>query len=211
MLTLHHLEKSRSQRILWLFEELGLDYELQHYDRHPKTSLAPRELKQIHPLGKSPVVTDGDLVLAESAHIIEYILDEYGEGRLRPEPDTEAHLRYRYWMHYAEGSAMTPLVMKFVFTEIVKQTPLLGKPIVGAISKGVQASYLDREIETHVRFWDDELAERDWFVDDTFTAADIQMSFALLGARQATDLSDYPNVQSCLERIEARPASAPIV
>ncbi|HAW24399.1 MAG TPA: glutathione S-transferase, partial [Pseudomonas sp.] len=115
MITLHHLEHSRSQRVLWLLEELQLPYEIKRYTRDPQTMLAPPELKQVHPLGKSPVITDGDLTLAESAAILEYLVERYGEGRLAPAAGTPEYLRYRYWMHYAEGSAMPPLLLRLVF------------------------------------------------------------------------------------------------
>lgn len=206
MLTLHHLEKSRSHRILWLLEELGLDYELKRYDRDPKTMLAPKSLRELHPLGKSPVVTDGDRTLAESAHIIEYILDEYGDGRLRPERGSEDYLRYRYWMHYAEGSAMGPLVLKLTFQQVVEQSPLLAKPLTGAISKAVQASYIDREIATHMKFWDAELAGGEWFVGDDFTAADIQMSFPLIASQSRGNREKYPNVRGFVRTIRSRDA-----
>lgn len=208
MITVHHLNNSRSHRILWLLEELGLDFEIEFYRRNPKTMLAPDELKKIHPLGKSPVVTDGDRVLAESGAIIEYLVEEHGDGRMRPEPGGDDFLRYRYWLHYAEGSAMSPLLLKLVFTEMPGQTPFIVRPLVSGISAAVQKTYIDPQVELHVGYWNDELAKSTWFVGDDFTAADIQMSFALEAAETRADLDDKPNIRAFLQRIRARPAYA---
>ena len=129
MITVHHLNNSRSQRVLWLLEELGLTYEIKRYERDPKTMLAPASLHEVHPLGKSPVITDGDLTLAESGAIIEYLVDRYGNGRLRPAIGTPEYLRYTYWLHYAEGSAMPPLLLKLIFDQIEKNSsPFFVRP-----------------------------------------------------------------------------------
>ncbi|MFW6057993.1 MAG: glutathione S-transferase, partial [Persicimonas sp.] len=152
MLTVHHLENSRSHRILWLLEELELDYELTCYERDPETMLSPPELRAIHPLGKSPVITDGEHTIAESAAILEYVLDEYGEGRLRPAEGTDEYLSYRYWMHYAEGSAMPPLLLKLVFSKLPERSPWLVRPLVGQISKMVNSTYVDPQLELHMTY-----------------------------------------------------------
>lgn len=206
LLTVHHLNNSRSQRILWLLEELGIEYDLKRYRRDPQTLLAPRSLRDVHPLGKSPVVTDGERVLAESGAIIEYLVDEYGGGRLRPEAGSDEFLRYRYWMHYAEGSAMPPLLMKLVFMELPGASPFLVRPLVAAISSTVQKTYVDRQIELHARYWEEELARATWFVGEQFTAADIQMSFPLEAALSRTDMDAKPRVREFVQQIQSRAA-----
>lgn len=209
MLTVHHLNNSRSQRILWLLEELEVEYEITGYERNPQTMLAPRELRKIHPLGKSPVVTDGDNTIAESGAIIEYIVDEYGQGRLRPEAGTAKFLRYRYWMHYAEGSAASPLLLKVVFDELPRQGPWLAKPLLKTISKLVGAQYIDPQINLHMKYWEDELSKQTYFVGDEFTAADIQMSFPMEAVAARLDeerLSKFPKIQAFVASIHERPA-----
>jgi glutathione S-transferase len=146
MITVHHLNNSRSQRILWLLEELGLSYAIERYERDPHTMLAPASLRKVHPLGKSPVITDGELTLAESGAIIEYLVDRYGNGRLIPAPGTSEHLRYTYWLHYAEGSAMLPLSLKLIFDQIEKKPmPFFVRPIARSIFKLTPTSYLARK------------------------------------------------------------------
>jgi glutathione S-transferase len=212
MLTVHHLNNSRSHRILWLLEELGVDYEIAKYERDPKTMLAPRELREIHPLGKSPIVTDAGGAVAESGAIIEYILDEYGadehgETRLRPAPGTPEFLRYRYWMHYAEGSAMAPLLLKIVFDQLPKQGPALAKPLLRTVSRLVGDKYVDPQIRQHMAFWEEELAKSAYFAGDEFSAADIQMSFALEAAEARADADvETPRTRDLLERLRQRPA-----
>ena len=142
MLTVHHLENSRSQRILWLLEELGVPYEVRRYERDKKTMLAPPALKQIHPLGKSPLITDGDVTVAESGAIVEYIVDRYGKGRLAPPPGTTERVRYTYWLHYAEGSVMPLLVMKLVLSRVPQAVPGLIRPIARRIVSGIEDLYL---------------------------------------------------------------------
>src|ERR1043165_9122797 len=143
MITVHHLNNSRSQRVLWLLEELGLDYEIVKYERDPKTLLAPASLRKVHPLGKSPVITDGDATLAESGAIIEYLVDTHGKGKLVPAAGTPAYRDYRYFMHYAEGSLMPFLVMKLVFAKIKSDAPFLVRPIAKTIADTVGARFLD--------------------------------------------------------------------
>ena len=204
LIVLHHLNHSRSQRILWLLEELELEYEVQYYDRDPETMLAPPALRQIHPLGKSPVITDGDLTVAESGAIIEYLIDRYGGGQLAPLSETPERLRYRYWLHYAEGSAMPPLLLKLVFNRLEQQPlPFFVKPIARLISSQVKSSFITPQIRHHFDYLEAELGKNLWFVGDDFTAADIQMSFPIeLGG---LDIS-RPNLMAYLDRIHARPA-----
>lgn len=208
MITVHHLENSRSQRILWLLEELGLDYEIRRYARDPETMLAPDELRRVHPLGKSPVVTDGDTVLAESGAIIEALVDRHGADRLRPPPGSEAMQRYRYWLHYAEGSAMPPLLLKLVFDRLSEPpVPLLVRPLTAGIAAGVTRKFIAPQLERHFDFIESELNGRDWFTGDAFSAADIQMSFPLEAAAARGVIADaHPHSLDFLQRIHARPA-----
>lgn len=208
MPTLHHLENSRSHRILWLLEELGVDYELKEYKRDPETMLAPPELKSIHPLGKSPLLTEDGEVIAESAAIIEYLLDTYDtEDRLQPAAGTPDYRLFRFWMHYAEGSAMPPLLLKLVFSQLPRRAPWLIRPIASAINKQVNATFIDPQLRLHMGFWEDELGKHTHFAGEDFSAADIQMSFPLAAAlARAASPSDYPRLAAHLERIKARPA-----
>src|SRR5690349_15357501 len=166
MVIVHHLNNSRSQRVLWLLEELGVPYEIKPYQRDAQTMLAPPELRAIHPLGKSPVVTDGDKVIAETGAIVEYLLETYGQGRLIPAAGTPERLRYTYWLHYAEGSAMTPLLLKLVFTALPDRAPGLLKGLVKAIAAKAQAGFVDPQLKTHVDYWEAELAKSEWFAGD---------------------------------------------
>jgi glutathione S-transferase len=208
MLIVHHLENSRSQRVLWLLEELGVPYEVKQYARDKKTLLAPRELRAVHPLGKSPVITDGDHTVAESGAIVEYLVDRYGDGRLRPAAGTPACLQYTYWLHYAEGSAMPPLLLKLVFERMAKgPAPLLVRPIVRGIAKKVLATFVDPQLELHVRYIEGELAKNAWFAGEEFSGADIQMSFPLEAAASRAGIEGKaPYISAFLEKIHARPA-----
>ncbi|MBW4538021.1 MAG: glutathione S-transferase [Myxacorys chilensis ATA2-1-KO14] len=208
MIIVHHLNNSRSQRVLWLLEELGLTYEVKRYDRDPNTLLAPASLREVHPLGKSPVITDGDLTLAESGAIIEYLVDRYGEGRLVPMPGTPERLRYTYWLHYAEGSAMPPLVLKLIFNQIEKRPmPFFVRPIAQAISRQTKSSYIEPQIALHLNYLEAELEKSTWFAGNEFTAADIQMSFPIEAATARADLDvSRPKLMNFLDRIHARPA-----
>lgn len=207
MITVHHLENSRSQRILWLLEELGLDYEIVEYKRDPETASGPESLKKVHPLGKSPVITDGELTVAESGAIIEYLLDQYDtEKRLRP-TDGKALLDYRYWLHFAEGSLMPLLVMKLVMMKIPESPmPFFVKPIAKAISGKVQEKFITPRITPQMQFIEKTLGEHTWFVGDKLTAADIQMSFPLQASSTRMNLSEFPNIARFIKQIEALPA-----
>ncbi len=207
MLTVHHLNNSRSQRILWLLEELGLEYDIKRYERDPETMLAPDSLRQVHPLGKSPILTDDDLTLAESGAIVEYLVDRYGNGKLAPAPDTPARLRYTYWLHYAEGSAMPPLLLDLVFNQVKEKAPFFLRPIAGAIAGRAQSSFIQPQIALHLDYMEAELNKAKWFVSDDFTAADIQLSFPLEAAATRAGLNaSRPKLMAFLERIHARPA-----
>ncbi|WP_336978891.1 glutathione S-transferase [Brevundimonas nasdae] len=207
MIKVHHLNDSRSQRVLWLLEELGLDYEVVRYQRNPGNRLAPPELLAIHPLGKSPVIEDGAVKVAETGAIVEYLLDTYGQGRLRPAMGTEDGRRFTYWLHYAEGSAMPPLLLKLVFSMLPRRAPALLKPIVNGVANKAITSFVDPQLRTHVGFWEDELGRSEWFAGDQFTAADIMMSFPVeAGADRAFDAETKPRLKAFLNRIHARPA-----
>jgi glutathione S-transferase len=209
MITLHHLENSRSQRVLWLLEELGLRYEVKRYARDPKTMFAPPELARVHPLGKSPVITDGDVTVAESGAIVEYLLDAYDpQGRLRPPAGTPERRRFTYWLHFAEGSAMPPLLMKLVFDKVRSApVPFFIRPVVKGIADKVTASYIGPNLTRQFEFMESELAQRPWFAGDAFSAADIQMSFPLEAAAGRAGLGKrYPRLTDWLSRIHARPA-----
>lgn len=208
MLTVHHLNNSRSQRVLWLLEELEVPYEIKRYERDRKTMLAPASLRKVHPLGKSPVVTDGNLTLAESGAIIEYLLERYGKGQLVPPAGTPARRRLGYWLHYAEGSLMPLLVMKLVFARVeTAPAPFFVRPLIRTIVRNVNRAYLDRELRLHLDYLEGELTRSPWFAGDEFTAADIQMSFPVEAAAARGGLdARYPRLLAWLERIQARPA-----
>ena len=208
MIVVHHLNNSRSQRVLWLLEELGLPYEIKHYQRDAKTMLAPPELRAVHPLGKSPVITDGANVLAESGAILEYLVERHGEGRFAPKAGTPDRVRYTYWMHYAEGSLMPPLLMKLVFDQIAKaKMPFIVRPVARGIADRVRRSFVVPQIERHLDYLEGELRERDWFAGHAFSAADVQMSFPLEAAQARGGLdARRPRLMDFLARVRARPA-----
>ena len=209
MIIVHHLNNSRSQRVLWLLEELGLEYEVKRYQRDPKTMLAPAVLREVHPLGKSPVLTDGDVTIAESGAVVEYLVDRYGNGRLIPPAATPERLRYTYWLHYAEGSAMPPLLLKLVFDRVESgPMPFFVRPIVRSVARRVKSAFIQPQLETHLGFMEDALGKTPWFAGDAFTAADIQMSFPIEAAQSRAGLTatSRPNLFAYLERIHARPA-----
>jgi glutathione S-transferase len=207
MIVVHHLDNSRSQRILWMLEELGLDYEIKRYERDPATMLAPASLRAVHPLGKSPVLTDGDKTLAESGAIIEYLASTYGGGKLAPPLGTPEHLRYSYFLHYAEGSLMPILFLKLVFTRLPARMPALLRPVARMISGGADKVLIAPQLTNHLPFLEGELASRDWFAGNAISGADIQMSFPLEAATTRAGLdSRYPKLQAFLARIHARPA-----
>jgi glutathione S-transferase len=208
MIVVHHLNNSRSQRILWLLEELGTAYEIRKYQRNPLTLQAPPELRAIHPLGKSPVIVDGTTTVAESAVIIEYLLRRYGQGRLRPVTGTPERLRYVYWMHYAEGSAMPPLLLALVFNQLPQRPmPFIARPIVKSLADKAMQTFIGPQLRTHLDFMEGELGESPWFAGEEFSAADIQMSFPVEAFRARGGLDErWPRLMAWLERIHARPA-----
>jgi len=206
MIIVHHLNNSRSQRLLWLLEELGVAYDIKRYQRDPKTMLAPPELRQVHPLGKSPVITDGEVTLAESGAIMEYVLEKYGRGRLMPKPNSPERLRYTYWMHFAEGSAMPPLVMKLVLDRMAR-APFLVRPVAKAIAAKVKKSFVEPNINRQLDYMEAELNRSTWFAGAEFSAADIQMSFPLEAAAARAGLNaSKPKLTEFLARIHAREA-----
>jgi len=210
MIIVHHLENSRSHRILWLLEELGVAYDIRRYARDPKTMLAPPELKRVHPLGKSPVLVDGDEVHAESGAIIEYLLQRYDSAAaLAPPPGSPERLRLSYWLHYAEGSVMPPLLMSLVFARIRNAPmPFFVKPVARAIADKAMKGFVGPQLTTHFDFIESELAQRSWFAGAAFSAADIQMSFPVEAAGARGALGDRPHTQAWLRRIHERPAYA---
>lgn len=206
MITVHHLNNSRSQRVLWLLEELGAIYEVRRYERDGKTMMAPRALKEIHPLGKSPVITENGTTIAETGAIIDYLLETHGDGRFIPKPGTPERLRYTYWMHYAEGSAMTPLLLKLVFNGVAANAPGLMRGLVKAVMQAAEQRVADPQIALHVNYWDEELSKSRWFAGEEFSAADIMMSFPLEAAASRAGARSRPMIASFLDRIHARPA-----
>lgn len=205
MITVHHLDNSRSQRILWLLEELGLPYEIKAYKRG-KDMLAPPELKAVHPLGKAPVISDGALVVAETGAIMDYILTTYGHGQFMPMIGTEARFQYTYWMHHAEGTAMTPLLLKLVTGAIKSQSPWLIKPVANRIADSIDAALVTPNLNTNIDFWENTLTGSPWFAGAEFSAADIIMSFPLEAAASRARARTRPYISAWLEKIHARPA-----
>jgi glutathione S-transferase len=208
MIVVHHLNNSRSQRVLWLLEELGMPYEVERYERNAQTMLAPPALRAVHPLGKSPVINDDGTIVAESGAIIEYLVGRYDQGRLAPPVATRERLRYTYWLHYAEGSAMPPLLLSLIFSRVRSApAPFFVRPIVRAIADKVMSTFVSPQIALHLDFIEGELGRYAWFTGDDFTAADIQMSFPLeaAAARGHVD-AKRPKIGGFLKRIHARPA-----
>lgn len=207
-ITVHHLENSRSHRILWLLEELGVPYTLKVYPRDPKTMRAPAALRALHPLGKAPVVTIDDLVLAESGAIIEHLIDTVGGGRLRPTAGTPEAVQYRYFMHYAEGSLMPPQLVKLVFEQVKKAPlPFFIKPIAKAIASKVNAAFIGPELAAHGAFLEDTLGAQPWFAGTEFSAADVQMSYPVLALVEGGRSSEpLPHCRAWLAKLKARPA-----
>ncbi|MBC7377076.1 MAG: glutathione S-transferase [Burkholderiaceae bacterium] len=208
MIVVHHLNNSRSQRVLWLLEELGRPYEIKRYQRNAQTMLAPPELRQVHPLGKSPVIEEDGMTLAESGAIIDYLAQRHGAGRFVPADGTPERLRYTYWLHYAEGSAMPPLLLKLIFNRVRNaKMPFFARPIAKAIANNAMKSFIDPQINTHLDFMEGELGKSEWFAGDQFSAADIQMSFPLEAAAARGGLNESrPRLMAFLARIHARPA-----
>jgi glutathione S-transferase len=193
MIEVHHLNNSRSQRILWLLEELELDYEIVKYQRDAETNLAPESLREIHPLGKSPVVREDGTILFESAAIIDHLVRRYGNGRLAPPESSREHVRYQQWLHYAEGSAMLPLMLKLYLGRLGDAAgPLLPR--------------VEDEIQNHMGYLDSQLADSDFFLGNDLTAADVALSFPIQATRVLYGIDSFPNLAGFLERIVARPA-----
>ena len=208
MITVHHLDNSRSQRVLWLLEELSLPYEIKFYKRDPQTLLAPPELRRVHPLGKSPVITDGDITVAESGAIIEYLLGVEMNTRLIPPAGSAERRRFTYWLHFAEGSAMPPLLLKLIFDKLRSSPlPFFVKPIARGIADKVEETFIRPNLTRQLDFMEAELSTRPWFAGEAFTAADIQMSFPLEAATTRAGLdASRPRLMDWLARIHARPA-----
>jgi len=205
MITLHHLENSRSQRILWLLEELAIPFKLRRYERDRKTNLAPDELLKIHPLGKSPVISDDDRVIAESGPIVEHLIEAYGQ-KFIPQKGTEDYQNYRYFMHYAEGSFMPLLIMSLIFHKVVSKSPFLIKPITQGISDQVNKQYIAPNISRNLDFMEKTLEKTLWFAGDKLSGADFMMWMAAEGAEVRRDLNQYPKLQAFLKRVRAREA-----
>lgn len=206
MIKVHHLENSRSLRIVWLLEELNLDYQVIHYQRDAQTAAAPESLKAIHPLGKAPILTDGELVVAESGAIIEYLLDRYDEDcQLRPFTG-QALLDYRYWLHAAEGSLMPLLVMKLVLMRVPKNPmPFFIKPIAKMLMAKIQAKFIMPRLTPQYDYIEAYLAQHKWLAGEAFSAADIQMSFPLIASQSRVDLTSYPNIIRYIKTLQEQP------
>lgn len=205
MITLHHLERSRSQRIAWLLEEAGVEYTVKRYSRDPRTDLAPPELKAVHPLGKAPVITDGDRTIAESAAIIEYVVDHYAP-HLRP-TDPKERLAYTYFMHFAEGSMMPMVVMQLVLSRLgQKPVPFFLRPVGRMLASAVDAQYTGPSLEAQLGLIEDTLGRRPWFAGQALSGADIQMSFCLQAVQARSGLDRWPHTADWLKRAEGRAA-----
>ena len=208
MITVHHLDHSRSQRILWLLEELGLPYDIRFYKRQADM-LAPPELKAIHPLGKSPVIQDSLLpgrAIAETGAIMDYLLTQYGRGALMPELGTPERLDYTYWMYAAEGTFMTPLLLKLITDSIGPKAPLFVRPVAQGIARALRKMLVTPNLQAHSQFWEDALSHAPWFCGDDFTAADIMMSFPVEAAAGRAGAADKPHIRAWLKAIHQRPA-----
>lgn len=206
MITLHHLNNSRSQRILWLMEELNLPYQVKLYYRNEKTKLAPKELKEIHPLGKSPVITDGEITVAESGAVIEYLVQTYGNN-FAPEKGSEAFRQYTYWMHFSEGTLMPPLLLSLVFNRIKStKMPFFIKPIAKSIANKVLESFVLPNIKNNLTYIETHLGQNTWFCGEQLTGADIQMSFPLEAVVARGGAEEFPNIKEYVNRFQSRPA-----
>lgn len=206
MIIIHHLNNSRSQRILWMLEEIGKEYEVQRYHRDKKTQLAPKELFEVHPLGKSPVITDGDVTVAESGAIIEYLAQTYGNDLL-PKKGSKAYREYIYWLHFSEGSLMPQLLLKLIFDKIkTAPMPFFVKPIAKGIANKVLSGYVLPNVKVNMDFIERHLSKNDWFAGDKMTGADIQMSFPLEARVAGTKMDDYPHIKAFVKKIHAREA-----
>ena len=208
MIVVHHLNNSRSQRVLWLLEELGVDYEIVKYERDPQTMLAPASLRAVHPLGKSPVITEDGTTVAETGAIVEYVLERHGNGRLVPAAGMPERLRFTYWLHFAEGSAMPPLLLKLIFDRVeAAPMPFFAKPIARGIASKVKGAMVEPNLKRQLDYMEAELGKSEWFAGDAFSAADIQMSFPVEAAAMRAGLdASRPKLWAFLQKIHARPA-----
>ncbi len=205
MITVHHLENSRSQRVLWMLEELEAPYEVKRYARDPQTMLAPPELRRLHPLGKSPVLEDDGIVVAETGAIVEHLLQRHAGGRLTPASEADRR-RQTYWLHYAEGSAMTPLLLKLIFDVMPRRAGGLMRPLVNAVASRAKAAMVAPQLKAHMAFWEGELAATGRFAGPELSAADIMMSFPLEAAAARAGLAEgHPRCVAFLQAIHARP------
>ena len=207
MIIVHHLENSRSQRVLWLLEELGVPYQIRRYERDKTTNLAPPELKAVHPLGKSPVIEDNGDVVAETGAIVEYLIETYGNGQFKPAQGTSEKRQYTYWMHFAEGSLMTQLILNLFFTRITEgKMPFFARPIVQKVSDKVTKGYIGPNIKAQLDFIETSLSQSDWFAGNEISGADFMMSFGLEGLNSRGRLQAYPHTKAFVEKVQARPA-----
>ncbi|KAJ2959207.1 hypothetical protein NQZ79_g5299 [Umbelopsis isabellina] len=204
-IVVHHLNNSRSQRILWLLEELNLNYEIKKYQRG-SDMLAPAELKEVHPLGKSPVITDGPHTLAESGAIIEYLINRYGDGKMKPSNGSDEQLQYTYWLHFAEGTLMFPLLMTLIFMEVKKQTPFIVRPIASAIASQVHSLFIDPNLKRDFDYIESHLDKNEWFAGSEISGADVQMSFPIEAASMRADQFMGPKTKAWVKTIQDRPA-----
>jgi glutathione S-transferase len=206
MIVVHHLNNSRAQRVLWLLEELAEPYELKHYQRDKETMLAPASLKAIHPLGKSPVITDDGNTVAESGAVLEYLLDRYGNGRLRPAQGTPEFLRYRFFLHYAEGSLMPLMLLGLVFQRMAHgPAPFFAKPILKGAAETAQRTFIGPQVKLHLDYLEGELKGKRWLLGDSLSAADIQMSFPIEAISVRSNLSGYPELARYLQQVRSEP------
>lgn len=205
MLKIYHLENSRSQRIIWLAQELGLEYEVVRFNRDKKTNLAPKEFMDIHPLGKAPVIDDGGVIVAESGAIIEYLVNKYDvEYKLHPQQEEANFKDYIYWLHFAEGSLMSPLVMRYIHLNAYKKTPLIFKPVAKLIFSAIDAGYLNKHISTLFSYIESHLDSHRYFLGESLSAVDIMMSFPLEAAISGRiNRSDYPRIVEYINTIQS--------
>lgn len=206
MIKVHHLNNSRSQRVLWLLEEAGLDYEVVRYERDKDTMLAPRELKKIHPLGKSPVIEDGSVLAAETGAILQYLADSYDLGALNPASGTPEARAVNYWMHYAEGSAMPPMMVRLVLANLPRRAPFFLKPILNSVVKRAIDGFADPRIMEHVTYWERALSQTGWFAGSEMTLADIMMSFPCEAVVARMDIRKDSPIRDFVKQVQARPA-----
>lgn len=207
MLTIHHLENSQSIRILWLLEELGVDYDIQYYQRVGTQTLAPEQYKKLHVIGTSPIITDGDLVLPETGAIVDYILDQYPDSPLRPAPKTEQRTRYLYWIHATQASFMPLLLDALIFKRMISKSPFFIRPLIALIVNKVRDSYLWVRYHRHLTYMEQELSRSTWLSGEELTAADIVMGYCLEVAEVRTGIGHhYPNIEKFLAGMRSRPA-----